>query len=196
MTIWCCRFTSQLEKARPDVIVFPEGVRQGEHDRARAWFPDAIVVGAIKEGRHMRGVIRHCGENQIDYLKVGADGHTEGAPPPASVPVYDTGEVAVGLLICMDVQNPMLANAVAEQLRNAAAPRKVLCIPAEMVGGSWFTDPLIGPPSWAGLQVALSNNDVRYPNNRLRSFITGRARSKIAEQADREAIHADWEAAG
>ena len=137
----------------------------------------------------MRGVIQHRSHNHIDYQKVLSDGRSNGGPPPSYPPIYVCDTIAVGLLICMDIQEPVLTGRVIEGLHQATAPFKVLCIPAEMgAGGGWVSEPSLGDPRWSGIHVALSNNNARYPEHRIRSFIADSARHKVVVQDDAEAI--------
>jgi len=189
MRVWCGLAADQLSEDKHDLIVFPEGVEQSEIDQAQKLCPDAVIAGAILQSRRMRGVIQHRSHNHIDYQKVLSDGHSDGGPPPSCPPIYVCDTIAVGLLICMDIQEPVLTGRVIERLHQATAPFKVLCIPAEMsAGGGWFSEPTLGDPRWSGIHVALSNNNVRYPQHRVRSFIADAARQKVVVQEDGEAI--------
>lgn len=187
MKIWCGLAAAQLGAERPDLIVFPEGAGLGEIARAAAICPAAVIAGAIQDGDRMRGVIWRGGENQVDYLKVGADGHTRGGAAPAETPVYETDEVAVGLLVCMDVNDPFLQGRVTERLRAARAPHRVVCVPAQMFGFTWFLGPDLNR-SWWGLHVAVCNAVDRYPEHRLRSFIADPSGRKFEIQTGVEPI--------
>ena len=137
----------------------------------------------------MRGVIQHRSHNHIDYRKVLGDGYSMGGPRPVRPPIYLCGSIAVGLLICRDVQEPILTESVIAGLRQTTAPLKVLCIPAEMhMSGGWFSGPTIGNPGWAGIHVALSNNNARYGELRIRNFIADAAGQKVVVQMGGEAI--------
>lgn len=171
----------------PDLVVLPEGVSHADILRAEALFPAAVVAGAILDGQRMRAVVSHRGINQVDYLKVGSDQRTCGGEFPRQTPVYDAGPVSVGILICMDVQIPELANRVLGSLGQSAAPFKVLCIPADM-DLNWFAGDDVSHLSRGAIHVALSNNAITYPEHRLRSFITDHRGQKAKAQVHREAI--------
>ena len=189
MRVWCGLAANELAGENPHLIVFPEGVDQGQIDQAQQRCPDAVIAGAILQGDRMRGVIQHRSHNHIDYRKVLGDGYSMGGPRPVRPPIYLCGSIAVGLLICRDVQEPILTESVIAGLRQTTAPLKVLCIPAEMhMSGGWFSGPTIGNPGWAGIHVALSNNNARYGELRIRNFITDAAGQKVVVQMGGEAI--------
>jgi hypothetical protein len=189
MWVWCGLAANQLPAEKPDLIVFPEGVDQSEIDLAQQLCPDAVIAGATLQGDRMRGVIQHRSHNHIDYQKVRSDGHSEGGPPPTSLPIYVCDTIAVGLLICMDIQEPILTNSVVAGLHRATAPFKVLCIPAEMhLSGGWFSGQTLGNSGWVGIHVALSNNNARYGEHRIRNFIADATGQKVVVQKDYEAI--------
>jgi hypothetical protein len=188
--LWCGLSADQLGTATPDLIVFPERVSQHEIDQAVARCPNAIIAGAISTKGFMRGVIWHHGRNQIDYLKVGNDGRLGSSPSPRreQPTIYESHDLAVGLLICMDFDIPAVRDGVIEQLHRSEAPFKALCVPADMYN-AWFSTEPITPPRLDGIHVAVSNGLV-HGDNRLRSFITDRKRMKDAnaKQVDREPI--------
>jgi hypothetical protein len=189
MRVWCGLAANQLPAQKPHLIVFPEGVDQSEIDQAQQLCPDAVIAGAILQGDRMRGVIQHRFDNHIDYQKVLSDGHSEGGPSPSCPPIYLCDSVAVGLLICRDIQEPTLTNSVIAGLHRATASFKMLCIPAEMhISGGWFSGPTLGNPAWAGIHVALSNNNARYGEHRIRNFIADAAGQKVVVQKGVEAI--------
>jgi hypothetical protein len=182
MEVWCGVSAGQLDGRTPGLIVFPEAVAQAEIDRAEALCPDAVIAAAVLEQGRMRGVIRHGGENRIDYLKVHGDGHTLGSGLHGQLPVYEGGSVAVGMIICRDLDEPRLKNDVADRLRHASAPFKVVAIPAQMHMSLWFDGPTLDDPAWVGLHVALSNGQDYHPVYRRLSFITDLAGRKVAIQ--------------
>ena len=188
MELWGGLSAEDLGGATPDIIVFPEGVDAVEIERARALCPEAIVAGAVLKGRRMHGVIQHGPINQIDYQKVLSDGQSDGGPLPLEAPFYEANGLAIGLLICMDVDCAPLTIPLVEKLVRSTAPYKMLCVPSQMVGGQRFTEDMAGLPSWTGFQIALINNVARYPPNRLPSFITDAKRLKVVVQKDHEPI--------
>lgn len=187
MKVWCGQFAGQLSDATPDVVVFPECVSLNDIQAAAALLPRAIVVGAVLEANRVRSFVWHQGRNQIDYVKVGSDGHTDGGPPPERLPTYAFDNMCVGTLVCMDVQPPELRNAVVDVLRASTARFKIVCVPAEMQRGLWFVDDCVGP-MWRGAVLALSNGVSRYPDSRLPSFITDTGGRKAVVQKRTEPI--------
>ena len=190
LELWCGLAADQLGTATPDLIVFPERVSQHEIDQAVARCPDAIIAGAISTKGFMQGVIWHHGRNHIDYLKVGNDGRPGSSLSPRreQPTIYESHDLAVGLLICMDFDIPAVRDGVIDHLHRSAAKFKVLCVPADM-SRDWFSTEPITPPKLDGIRVAVSNGLV-HGDNRLRSFITDRKRMKdaSAKQVDREPI--------
>jgi hypothetical protein len=185
--VWCgCSF-DQIGDSIPNLIVFPEGVSNGDMERTKARIPDAVVAGAILEDGRMRGVLSHRGENLIDYLKAGCDGRSKGGLAPEQTPIAEVGDLAVGLLICMDVQDSVFAKRVLDDLEASAATFKVLCIPADM-NLDWSFEGSAPFMSRGQIHVVLSNNTKTYPDNRIRSFITNRAGAMRKVQVDKEAI--------
>ncbi len=187
MQVWCGQSASQLGDQTPDLVVFPEGIGSDQIASVAAYHPQTIVVGAVLDANRMRGVVWHRSRNWIRYAKVGSDGQTDGGPPPGELPIYIHGEVAIGVLICMDVQLPTLRNSVVDALRRSAASFKILCVPADMQGGAWFVGDEVGP-AWTGVSLALSNGVFRSPTNRLASFITDVRGAKIAIQVGTEPV--------
>jgi hypothetical protein len=187
MEVWCGTSPQDLGTAQPDVVVLPEDVTMAEIEAAAERLPRAIVVGAVREGHRMRGVLWHTGRNCVDYLKVGCDGHTIGGDPPADLPILTIGDLSVGVLICLDVDPPTLRRDLVEALRAAPSQFKIVCVPAEMQAGLFFADGWVSP-MWAGVVLAVSNGISRYPTSRLASFIAGADGQKIALQQDREPV--------
>ena len=182
MLIWCGRSARELGDERPGVVVLPEGVSRINIRRAAGVAPDAIIAAAILSGGRMKGVLRHRGRNRIRYLKVLPDQWTAGGSLPAHWPVYETEDLAIGLVICVDLQCPELMDGVIQGLQAAKAPRKVLCVVTNTYAGNLLSADPVGYPSWAGIHVALSNSHAGYPDNRLQNFVTDEIGWKVAKQ--------------
>jgi hypothetical protein len=72
----------------------------------------------------------------------------------------------------MDVNDPAFARRVISRVQSSRAPRKIICIPADM-DANWFVgDALPFPQMFAGTNVVLSNHNKTYGDHRCRSFIT------------------------
>lgn len=120
---WCCNFG-------PDRLSGGRILR--EIEAASIENPSAIIVVAIEESGRGRGVLLHHGENRIDYLKLGTDGRTSGTDNVQQNPVYETGNLCVGVLICMDIQHRAFSWAVIERVRSSECELKLVCVPADM----------------------------------------------------------------
>jgi hypothetical protein len=131
-TIWCGTSVANIGDEPADLVVLPEGVAEADLVGVARSRPASVVVGAwaAPDGR-MRGVIWHLGREQVAYGKVRFDGRSPGGPPPVQPPVYLHEQIAIGVVVCLDVQDD-LANRVLEALLRAPAPFKALCIPADM----------------------------------------------------------------
>src|SRR5262245_3917553 len=96
----------ELIGVSPDLIVLPEGTSWDEIHRVIALYTKAAVVAAVPEDGYMRGVLYRDGRNQVDYLKIGADRRlstrcgTVTQPPP----LYECGDMCIGMVVCMDVE--------------------------------------------------------------------------------------------
>jgi len=102
--------------------------------------------------------------------------------------VYEFGDTCIGVLICMDIQNGALFQAVIRKLKESAAAVKLLCIPGDMTR-DWFSDDVL-PPHYSGVSVALCNNTETHVI-RCKSFIADPAGRKVVVQREAEPIHAE-----
>lgn len=201
MIVWCGLSAAQLGDEQPDLIVFPEGVDRAEIDMATALRPNAIVAGAVLEacdhdvrGR-MRGIIRHLGRDWINYQKVRDDNHTAGGPAPKAPPVYETDTLAVGLLICMDINATDVRDQVMCKLRQSPARFKVLCIPADMHMSVWSMEAMLQNTFLAGAHLALSNHTTRYAEFSFPSFIADEPRVNTKVRDGEEPIRLELNSA-
>lgn len=186
MRVTCSTSASETFRDTPDLLVLPEGVPPGELEKAQRIGHAVIVVAATADGPHMRGVVMHRGSNRLSYLKTLSDGRSSGSNRQPVLPVYETSRCAIGLLICRDIENVRLCQAVLMRLRSARAPLKVLCIPADM-GEWWFpSDPVIG---FGGVHLAMSNHTKTHTVRR-HSFIADPAGVMLIKQVATEPISA------
>ena len=187
MRIACVRTAAELDSEATDLVVLPEGVDPAEILAAASMHPEAAIVAAIREGAHSRAVIWHGSKNHVEYLKVETDGRTVGTGNHEQSTVAHFQRFSVGVLICMDVQNPQFSARVVESLRASENPIKVLCIPADM-GSYWFEGPALSfPARYAGVYVALCNSTETH-EARCRSFIANCEGTKIVIQSNAEPI--------
>ncbi len=187
MRISCVLTASELQDPSADLIVFPERVAPEEIEKAQATHPESIIVAAISEDDHCRGILLSEGQNRIKYLKVGSDGYTKGIEDLDQNPVYEIGDTCIGVLICMDVDCPGFSLKVKDRIRASSAGLKILCIPAYMEDSSWFPGDKIN--GFEGMHVILCNQDT-HPI-RCKSFITDTRETKIKVQEQNEPIHVE-----
>jgi hypothetical protein len=171
--------------------VFPEGIQREEVAKAESSHPNSIIVAAVVEGGLSRGLLLHRGKNRIDYLKVTGDGRTVGSGNIQQEPVYQFGEVCVGVLICIDVDHVEFSSAVIEKVRSSSAKLKLMCVPADM-GYSWFTCETLPSQKFGGIHVILCNH-TRSKNHDFpcKSFVTDADGRKLVVQRDDKPIHAE-----
>lgn len=192
MRISCVLAARELNPDPVDLIVLPEGICVDEINGAHSSHPDAVIVGAVVENCYSRGVLLHRGINQIDYRKVGSDGRTKGTANVHQNPVYELGDICIGVIICMDVNHGVFLHSITQTIRSSGAALKILCVPADM-GGEWFAEnSLAFPQNWEGIHVIVCNNNTRnHQAFRCKSFVTDTRGVKIVVQNGIEPIHAE-----
>ncbi len=190
MRVSCILRRRELNDKPVDLIVFPEGVCWNDIEETGLARPDALIVGAVVENGRSRGILRHHGQNQIDYLKVKTDGRTEGTGNIQQNPVYMHRKVCIGVLICMDLDHVEFSNAVINSVKSSSVNLKLLCVPADM-GAYWMSgDSLPSSEKYTGIHVILCNH-VNTHQSRCKSFITDKEGNKIVVQNNREPICAE-----
>ena len=188
--VLCVLTASELGTVEPDLIVFPEGTDCKEIKEAQSSYPNSVIVGAIVDNGHSRGVLLHRGQkNRIYYLKVETDGRTKGTGNVKQEPVYEFGDVCIGVLICMDIDHTEFSQAVIESIKSSSASLKFLCVPADM-GPEWFPDDRLPfPEKFDGIHVILCNHIKTHGVvARCKSFITDTNGNKIVKQRESEPI--------
>ena len=186
MNIICTAGVDEVGVYLPDVLVLPERTSIAGLMTASSRWPDAIVVGAVEENPHIRGyALKRC-VNQIDYLKFSTDSNSIGTLDASSVKcTCESGDIALGVLICKDFQQIDLRTRVIERVVSSKARFKVVCIPADM-GTEWFPNDSV--QYFVGAYLAMSNNrNTRNPTRR-RSFITGPNGVCLISQSNYESI--------
>jgi len=137
----------------------------------------------------MRAQVVRNGANRVDFLKTLGDGRSDPFQGRQDFPIYEEESLAVGVLICRDYENNGLRARVLEHLRSSRSTHSVLCVPADMHGAYFESDPGL---TFAGTFVALSNHRKTYKNPwRCRSFIADARGAKICQQTDYESILVD-----
>ena len=185
MKIVCSVGVEEMMTAAPNVLVLPERTTTQEIRDATTCWPNAIIVGATEEGRHIRGHLVRNGIDYIDYLKFSHDGVSCGAGSvPASLTFADSA-VAVGVLICRDFQQADMRRVVMDRLAATQASLRLVCIPADM-GSEWFPGDQVA--LFGGAYLAVSNNRRTSSDTRRGSFIAGPDGACLVQQLRHEAI--------
>jgi hypothetical protein len=186
MNIACAIAAENATDLFADVLVLPEGTAPAALEAATTRFPRAVIVAAIPDGRNMRAQVIVEGRNQVNYLKIRTDDRSEGVGnAPTTLPYCESRELAIGVLICKDIEEIEFVQALLQKLRSSSRPVKLLCIPADM-HGDWFISEHIG--GFEGVYLALSNNNQTYPIWRARSFIAEPRGKRIVTQIAHEPI--------
>ncbi|MDE2134258.1 MAG: hypothetical protein KGM97_08965 [Alphaproteobacteria bacterium] len=169
-----------------DLIVFPEYSDPAQLTAASLRHPNSIVVGAAEDAHRNRGYLLHHGRNQIDYLKLEPDGRTDGSEDIGQSPVYESANVCVGVLICMDIQIADFLRRIVRAIRSSSSELKFLCVSADM-GSEWFPGKMLSS-DFAGVYVVVCNHTMNH-QVRCKSFMTNLRGEKITPQVDVEPIH-------
>ncbi len=168
MRIVCSCSVHEVGTEAPDVLVLPERTSRKQISDAIKRWPNAVVIGATKDGRNIRGHLRKDGKDHINYKKFLSDTKSLGTYRPPKNQFFENDDIAIGVLICRDVENPeMLVVNLMRRLLASSAPLRLVCIPADM-HSDWFP-PHIPIKEFLGAFVALSNN--QEDQSRRASFI-------------------------
>lgn len=179
---------SEIPKPPADLIVLPEYCEYAHIHRAASDFPESIVVGSSKVNGNSVGFLFHRGQNHINYEKIGKDGHTTGGGSEKQCPVYETDEIVVGVVICMDIQKSEFVRNLAKAVKASSAKFKFICLPGDM-GYQWFPGDQIGSDETLGIRFVLSNNNKGHQGfSRRRGFITGPDNRFVLSQREKEPL--------
>ena len=191
MKISCVRSVNEAIAYPAELILFPEGTAEAQLLECSALFPTSLVIGAFAEKSHCRGVVIRESQAVVSYLKVHGDGRTKGSDNHLQQPFRKFGdELAVGLLVCKDIDDPDFSTVVLDWLKSRRCRYRVLCIPADM-GAEWLAGPTLPwPPRYHGIHVALCNSTRTYQEIRCQSFVTDLSGRKFVIQQKREPIRA------
>jgi len=187
MRISCVMCCKDMGDENPHLICLPEYSDLECLKCMSAFFPDAIVVGAYQDGEYSRAYVAHKGSERINYTKVNSDGITKGSGNREQCPVYSVGDVCVGVLICIDVDDPIFSNAIIDSVKSSKKRWRILCVPADM-HNSWFNNGGL-TAKFGGVYVVLSNNSKSHPDNRCLSFIASDKRKIIMRQEEQHPLH-------
>lgn len=186
MMVVCAVAAEDAADLAPDILVLPEGITALALTEAVERFPEAMIVAACSDKTNMRAHVLVGGRNQVDYLKVLDDGRSEGTgEQPTSVPFCEWRDCAIGVAICRDIEPGGVLPQVLQALRDSSRSTKLLCIPADMHGGWFPSDPVLG---FEGVYVAMSNNNITYPDWRATSLIAAPDGRRISTQCQFEPI--------
>lgn len=186
----CVLGAAELAGRSADIVLFPEGVEPADMALARAMVPGALIVGAVEERGRSRALIERAGRNQVDYRKIETDGRTKGAGvEPRSLPLVLEDRIAIGVVICMDIQRAGWVSVIIGALRAAPAPVKLLCIAGDM-SDMYFQGQTL-QPYLHGVKVALCNNTRTHPRHRCQSFVADASGAKRVVQTGVAPVHVE-----
>lgn len=97
------------------------------------------------------------GKVQISYDKIHSDGKNKAGDLDQEIDVFVIDKTAIGLVCCMDVNNPPLLMNVKNKLDASGATNKVICISAHM-SSDWFKGEILSP-DLHGYLVVMSNGN-------------------------------------
>ena len=185
MNIVCATTAFNAYHETPSVLVLPERTSLENLADAQSRWPNAIIVGAIAEGCHIRGYAYHLGKNRIDYLKYCSDGESVGVGEAVRTQTYEIEDLIVGVLICRDFRDSPLREPLLHRLAQSHARMKVVCLPSDM-DSSWF--PSHELREFPGCYVAMSNNARDVTSTRRESFIAGPNGQYLITQSNHDTI--------
>lgn len=196
VAIACVLSADEVQIPAPSLIVFPEGVAELELHRARSLHPEAMIIGAVKriEAGTPRsiGVVVRGERLLLSYRKITTDGITIGTGKlPKNPTIVQNGEVAVGVLVCMDLDHPEARANTLSALHASSAGVKVLCVPADM-GVHWFSGSTVPfAEIFSGIHLVLCNQlGSRGRDGRCQSFISDTNGMKVIRQQEIEPMFA------
>jgi len=125
------------------------------------------IYGEITSDRKSRMSLAENGEIKVSYDKICSDGKNVAGDHGQNIEIFVTDIAAIGLVCCMDVNNPQLLNNVKRKLDASGSTNKIICISAHM-SSDWFGNKKL-PTNLHGYLVVLSNGN---PGG-VDSFIAG-----------------------
>ena len=131
------------------------------------------IFGMFTECRKSRMCLYLNGEIKLSYEKIRSDGRNIEGSERQEIKIYEIENMAIGLVCCMDVNNPNLLLQVKHLLEKSACQHKLIAISAHM-SSDWFPSEQVSP-DLQGYIVALSNGN----RSGVRSFIAGKNGYKI-----------------
>ncbi|MCU7844077.1 MAG: hypothetical protein KZQ93_09580 [Candidatus Thiodiazotropha sp. (ex Monitilora ramsayi)] len=115
------------------------------------------------------------GEIQCYYDKINSDGNNTPSENTFEPCIFEIESVAVGLICCMDINDPQVYVPVIDDLMEFKCENKVLAISAFMTDRSWFSGDSVAS-YLSGLYVVLANGCGLGP----KSFITDAKGNKLS----------------
>lgn len=179
-------------RSDPQMIVLWERCDAVIVDRVTRRYPEAIVVAGVPQIHaaqpRIRGSIRRGEHELVGYYKFGSDsspykGVKDDLDQGQPCPVWLEGSLAVGVLVCMDVDDGLIRSPVIAAVRESGRFQRLICVPSCMFSGfrSFESGEPLGP-IWRGVNILFCNflQDDLSPY----SFITDRQGNKVVRSRD------------
>ena len=177
MRVVCAATAAQLKGRTTDILLLPERVSRAKLDRAAEACPEAVVIGAIDDGRSITAYGYHKGREVIRYVKVWPEDPAYVSGRTTQRPLYRFRDVCIGVLICRDIDRGEFRANIVQAVKGSTATKKLICITADM-SADWFPGLRIGP-EFDGVHVLISNKRRWKGVNRCQSFFATPDRGEV-----------------
>jgi hypothetical protein len=172
------------------LILLWEGCDRQMVEKTSKLHPEAFVVAGVRNDqviggvpkKHMTGVIYLNGDEIFGYWKVESDGNTCSYSCGQPCPVWLDRGLAIGVLVCMDVDQPLIRDPVVAAVKASSRIQRFICIPADMGNEFGLADDQLKQDRWSGVNVLFCN--IRSDPGKVKSFVSDRNGKKIAKNND------------
>lgn len=150
-----------------DIRIYPE------YFQGKLISKDVEIYGD-STGGFSRMKLQLHGEAQCYYDKINPDGNNALSENQFEPCIFEIETVAVGLICCMDINDPQVYEPVKDALVKSECENRVIAISASMTDSSWFSGQSVAS-YLRGFYVILSNGCDLGP----KSFITDTTGNKL-----------------
>lgn len=128
---------------------------------------EGVEIFGDRTKGHSRMKLQVNGVVERFYDKVGNDGANIPAHDTYSPCVFENDDVIIGLICCMDINNPIVYSPIKKALEQSKCTHKAIAVSAHMTDKDWFSGEIL-QPYLHGFNVILSNGCIDGP----KSFIS------------------------